>query len=200
MYKSYSMELAGRTLTVDIGRVAAQANGAVFIKYGDTTVLSTATASDKPRDGVDFFPLSVEFEEKMYSVGKIPGGFNKREGKASENAILTDRVIDRPMRPLFPKDMRNDVSVVMTVLSVDPDNSPEITGMIATSIALSISDIPWNGPVASINVGYVDGELVLNPTLEQRAKNRLNLTVAGSAEKIVMIEAGADQIPDDLML
>ena len=165
------MELAGRTLTVDIGRVAAQANGAVFIKYGDTTVLSTATASDKPRDGVDFFPLSVEFEEKMYSVGKIPGGFNKREGKASENAILTDRVIDRPMRPLFPKDMRNDVSVVMTVLSVDPDNSPEITGMIATSIALSISDIPWNGPVASINVGYVDGELVLNPTLEQRAKN-----------------------------
>ena len=166
MYKSFSMELAGRTLTVDVGRVAAQANGAAFMHYGDTTVLSTATASDKPRDGIDFFPLSVEFEEKMYSVGKIPGGFNKREGKASENAVLTARVIDRPMRPLFPKDMRNDVSVVMTVLAVDPDCSPEITGMLATSIAISISDIPWNGPIAGVSVGLVDGEIVLIPTLE----------------------------------
>ena len=200
MYKSYSMELAGRTLTVDIGRVAAQANGAAFMHYGDTVVLSTATASDKPREGIDFFPLSVEYEEKLYAVGKIPGGFNKREGKASENAVLTSRVIDRPMRPLFPKDMRNDVSVVISVLAVDPDNSPEIVGMIATSIAISISDIPWNGPIGGISVGLVDGEIVLNPTLEQRARNDLNLTVAGTKDKVVMIEAGANEVDDDTML
>src|SRR5699024_8863217 len=168
MYKSFSMELAGRTLTVDIGRVAKQANGAAFMHYGDTTVLSTATASDKPREGIDFFPLSVEYEEKMYSVGKIPGGFNKREGKASENAILTARVIDRPMRPLFPKDYRNDVTLDNLVMSVDPDCSPELTAMLGSAIATAISDIPFDGPTAATQVGLINGELIFNPTSAQR--------------------------------
>ena len=200
MYKSYSMELAGRTLTVDIGRVAAQANGAVFIKYGDTTVLSTATASDKPRDGVDFFPLSVEFEEKMYSVGKIPGGFNKREGKASENAILTDRVIDRPMRPLFPKDYRNDVTLNNLVMSVDPECRPEIVAMIGTALAVHISDIPFDGPCAMTQMGLVDGELIVNPSQKQWDEGDLQLTVASTKEKVIMIEAGANEIPEDQMI
>ena len=200
MYKSYSMELAGRTLTVDIGRVAAQANGAVFIKYGDTTVLSTATASDKPRDGVDFFPLSVEFEEKMYSVGKIPGGFNKREGKASENAILTDRVIDRPMRPLFPKDYRNDVTLNSLVMSVDPECRPEIVAMIGTALAVHISDIPFDGPCAMTQMGLVDGEFIVNPSQKQWDEGDLQLTVASTKEKVIMIEAGANEIPEDQMI
>ena len=200
MYKSYSMELAGRTLTVDIGRGAAQANGAVFIKYGDTTVLSTATASDKPRDGVDFFPLSVEFEEKMYSVGKIPGGFNKREGKASENAILTDRVIDRPMRPLFPKDYRNDVTLNNLVMSVDPECRPEIVAMIGTALAVHISDIPFDGPCAMTQMGLVDGEFIVNPSQKQWDEGDLQLTVASTKEKVIMIEAGANEIPEDQMI
>lgn len=200
MYKSYSMELAGRTLTVDIGRVAAQANGAVFIKYGDTTVLSTATASDKPRDGVDFFPLSVEFEEKMYSVGKIPGGFNKREGKASENAILTDRVIDRPMRPLFPKDYRNDVTLNNLVMSVDPECRPEIVAMIGTALAVHISDIPFDVPCAMTQMGLVDGEFIVNPSQKQWDEGDLQLTVASTKEKVIMIEAGANEIPEDQMI
>ena len=200
MYKSYSMELAGRTLTVDIGRVAAQANGAVFIKYGDTTVLSTATASDKPRDGVDFFPLSVEFEEKMYSVGKIPGGFNKREGKASENAILTDRVIDRPMRPLFPKDYRNDVTLNNLVMSVDSECRPEIVAMIGTALAVHISDIPFDGPCAMTQMGLVDGEFIANPSQKQWDEGDLQLTVASTKEKVIMIEAGANEIPEDQMI
>ena len=200
MYKSYSMELAGRTLTVDIGRVAAQANGAVFIKYGDTTVLSTATASDKPRDGVDFFPLSVEFEEKMYSVGKIPGGFNKREGKASENAILTDRVIDRPMSPLFPKDYRNDVTLNNLVMSVDPECRPEIVAMIGTALAVHISDIPFDGPCAMTQMGLVDGEFIVNPSQKQWDEGDLQLTVASTKEKVIMIEAGANEIPEDQMI
>ena len=200
MYKSYSMELAGRTLTVDIGRVAAQANGAVFIKYGDTTVLSTATASDKPRDGVDFFPLSVEFEEKMYSVGKIPGGFNKREGKASENAILTDRVIDRPMRPLFPKDYRNDVTLNNLVMSVDPECRPEIVAMIGTALAVHISDIPFDGPCAMTQMGLVDGEFIVNPSQKQWDEGDLQLTGASTKEKVIMIEAGANEIPEDQMI
>ena len=200
MYKSYSMELAGRTLTVDIGRVAAQANGAVFIKYGDTSVLSTATASDKPRDGVDFFPLSVEFEEKMYSVGKIPGGFNKREGKASENAILTDRVIDRPMRPLFPKDYRNDVTLNNLVMSVDPECRPEIVAMIGTALAVHISDIPFDGPCAMTQMGLVDGEFIVNPSQKQWDEGDLQLTVASTKEKVIMIEAGANEIPEDQMI
>ena len=200
MYKSYSRELAGRTLTVDIGRVAAQANGAVFIKYGDTTVLSTATASDKPRDGVDFFPLSVEFEEKMYSVGKIPGGFNKREGKASENAILTDRVIDRPMRPLFPKDYRNDVTLNNLVMSVDPECRPEIVAMIGTALAVHISDIPFDGPCAMTQMGLVDGEFIVNPSQKQWDEGDLQLTVASTKEKVIMIEAGANEIPEDQMI
>ena len=200
MYKSYSMELAGRPLTVDIGRVAAQANGAVFIKYGDTTVLSTATASDKPRDGVDFFPLSVEFEEKMYSVGKIPGGFNKREGKASENAILTDRVIVRPMRPLFPKDYRNDVTLNNLVMSVDPECRPEIVAMIGTALAVHISDIPFDGPCAMTQMGLVDGEFIVNPSQKQWDEGDLQLTVASTKEKVIMIEAGANEIPEDQMI
>ena len=200
MYKSYSMELAGKTLTVDIGRVAAQANGAALIKYGDTTVLSTATASDKPRDGVDFFPLSVEFEEKMYSVGKIPGGFNKREGKASENAILTDRVIDRPMRPLFPKDMRNDVTLNNLVMSVDPECRPEIVAMIGTALAVHISDIPFDGPCAMTQMGLVDGELIVNPSQEQWDNGDLQLTVASTKEKVIMIEAGANVVPEAKMI
>ena len=200
MYKSYSMELAGRTLTVDIGRVAAQANGAVFIKYGDTTVLSTATAADKPRDGVDFFPLSVEFEEKMYSVGKIPGGFNKREGKASENAILTDRVIDRPMRPLFPKDYRNDVTLNNLVMSVDPECRPEIVAMIGTALAVHISDIPFDGTCAMTQMGLVDGEFIVNPSQKQWDEGDLQLTVASTKEKVIMIEAGANVVPEAKMI
>ena len=200
MYQSFSMELAGRTLTVDIGRVAAQANGAALMHYGDTVVLSTATASDKPREGIDFFPLSVEYEEKLYAVGKIPGGFIKREGKASENAILTSRVIDRPMRPLFPKDYRNDVTLNNLVLCVDQDCSPELTAMLGSAIAVAISDIPFDGPTASTVVGMVDGELVFNPTKAQREVSTLTLTVASTKEKVIMIEAGAYEIPEDKMI
>ncbi len=200
MYKSFSMELAGRTLTVDVGRVAAQANGAAFMHYGDTVVLSTATASDKPREGIDFFPLSVEYEEKLYAVGKIPGGFIKREGKASENAILTSRVIDRPMRPLFPKDYRNDVTLNNLVMCVDQDCSPELTAMLGSAIATAISDIPFDGPTASTMVGMVDEELVFNPTSAQREKSTLSLTVASTKEKVIMIEAGAYELPEDKMI
>ena len=192
-FKSFSMELAGRTLTVDIGRVAAQANGAAFMHYGDTTVLSTATASDKPRDGIDFFPLSVEYEEKMYAVGKMPGGFNKREGKASENAVLTSRVIDRPMRPLFPKDYRNDVTLNNLVMSVDPDCSPELTAMLGSAIATAISDIPFDGPCATTQVGMIDDEFIINPNNAQMAVSDLKLTVASTREKVIMIEAGANE-------
>jgi len=194
------MELAGRTLRVDIGRVAKQANGAALMHYGDTVVLSTATASDKPREGIDFFPLSVEYNEKLYAVGKIPGGFNKREGKASENAVLTCRVIDRPMRPLFPKDYRNDVTLENLVLSVDQDCAPELTAMLGSAIATAISDIPFDGPTASTQVGLVDGELVFNPTAEQRSKSDLALTVASTKEKVIMIEAGANEVPEDKMI
>ena len=200
MYKTFSMELAGRTLSVDIGRVGAQANGCAFMHYGDTTVLSTATASEKPRDGIDFFPLSVEYEEKMYAVGKIPGGFNKREGKASENAILTSRVIDRPMRPLFPKDYRNDVTLNNMVMSVDPDCRPELVAMLGAAIATSISDIPFDGPCATTQVGMVDGEFIINPNQEQWKTGDLNLTVASTSEKVIMIEAGANEIPEAKMI
>ena len=200
MFKSFTMELAGRTLRVDVGRVGAQANGCAFIMYGDTTVLSTATASEKPRDGIDFFPLSVEYEEKMYAVGKIPGGFNKREGKASENAVLTSRVIDRPMRPLFPKDYRNDVTLNNMVMSVDPDCRPELTAMLGSSIATCISDIPFDGPCAMTQVGLVDGEFIINPSQEQWKNGDLNLTVASTSEKVIMIEAGANEVPEDKML
>lgn len=200
MYKKFEMELAGRTLRVDVGRVAAQANGAAFMHYGDTVVLSTATASDKPRDGIDFFPLSVEYEEKLYSVGKIPGGFNKREGKASENAILTSRVIDRPMRPLFPKDYRNDVTLNNLVMSVDPECSPELTAMLGSAIATAISDIPFDGPCATTQVGLIDGEFVFNPNEAQNAVSDLKLTVASTAEKVIMIEAGANEVPEDKMI
>ena len=200
MYKSYSMELAGRTLTVDVGRVAKQANGAALMHYGDTTVLSTATASKEPREGIDFFPLSVEYEEKMYAVGKIPGGFNKREGKASEHAILTSRVIDRPMRPLFPKDYRNDVTLVNMVMSVDPECNPEIPAMLGSAIATCISDIPFDGPCATTQVGLIDGEFVINPSLAQKEISDLQLTVASTREKVIMIEAGANEIPEDKMI
>ncbi len=200
MSKQFSMELAGRTLTVEIGKVAAQANGAAFMHYGDTVVLCTATASEKPRDGIDFFPLSVDFEEKMYAVGRIPGGFNKREGKPSEHAVLTSRVIDRPMRPLFPKDYRNDVALNNLVMSVDPDCSPEVTAMIGASIATSISDIPFAGPIAATIIGLVDGEFVINPTNDQQLVSDLYLTVASTAEKVIMIEAGAKEVPEDKML
>ena len=200
MYKSYSMELAGRTLTVDINRVAKQANGAALMHYGDTTVLSTATASKEPREGIDFFPLSVEYEEKMYAVGKIPGGFNKREGKASEHAILTSRVIDRPMRPLFPKDYRNDVTLVNMVMSVDPECNPEIPAMLGSSIATCISDIPFDGPCATTQVGLIDGEFIINPTLAQKEVSELQLTVASTREKVIMIEAGAKEVPEDKMI
>ncbi|MBQ8814440.1 MAG: polyribonucleotide nucleotidyltransferase [Lachnospiraceae bacterium] len=200
MYKSFSMELAGRTLTVDIGRVAAQANGAALMHYGDTVVLSTATASEKPRDGIDFFPLSVEYEEKMYAVGKIPGGFNKREGKASENAILTSRVIDRPMRPLFPKDYRNDVTLNNLVLCVDPACSPELTAMLGSAIATAISDIPFDGPTASTQVGMIDGEFIFNPSNEQKKVSDLALTVASTRDKVIMIEAGANEVAEDKMI
>ena len=200
MYKSYSMELAGRTLTVDIGRVAKQANGAALMHYGDTTVLSTATASKEPREGIDFFPLSVEYEEKMYAVGKIPGGFNKREGKASEHAILTSRVIDRPMRPLFPKDYRNDVTLVNMVMSVDPECNPEIPAMLGSSIATCISDIPFDGPCATTQVGLIDGEFIINPSLAQKELSDLQLTVASTREKVIMIEAGANVVPEAKMI
>lgn len=200
MYKTYSMELGGRTLTVDIGRVAKQANGAALMHYGDTTVLSTATASEKPREGIDFFPLSVEFEEKMYAVGKIPGGFNKREGKASENAVLTARVIDRPMRPLFPKDYRNDCTLNNLVLSVDSECRPELVAMLGSAIATSISDIPFYGPCATTQIGLVDGAFIVNPSQEQWKNGDLNLTVASTSEKVIMIEAGANEIPEAKMI
>ena len=199
-YKSYSMELAGRTLRVDIGRVAKQANGAAYMHYGDTVVLSTATASEKPREGIDFFPLSVEFEEKMYSVGKIPGGFNKREGKASEHAVLTSRVIDRPMRPLFPKDYRNDVTLNNLVMSVDPDANQEVVAMLGSAIATAISDIPFDGPIAATQVGLIDGKLIFNPTTDERNVSDLALTVASTREKVIMIEAGANEVPEDQMI
>ncbi len=200
MYKTFSMELAGRTLSVDVGRVGKQANGCAFMHYGDTTVLSTATASDKPREGIDFFPLSVEYEEKLYAVGKIPGGFNKREGKASENAILTSRVIDRPMRPLFPKDYRNDVTLNNMVMSVDPECRPEIVAMLGAAIATAISDIPFDGPCAMTQMGLVDGEFVVNPSQEQWKNGDLSLTVASTKEKVIMIEAGANEVPEDKMI
>ena len=200
MYKTFSMELAGRTLKVDIDRVGKQANGCAFMHYGDTTVLSTATASDKPREGIDFFPLSVEYEEKLYAVGKIPGGFNKREGKASENAILTSRVIDRPMRPLFPKDYRNDVTLNNMVMSVDPECRPELVAMLGAAIATCISDIPFDGPCAMTQVGMIDGEFVINPSQEQWKNGDLNLTVASTSEKVIMIEAGANEIPEEKMI
>ena len=200
MYKSYSMELAGRTLTVDIGRVAKQANGAALMHYGDTTVLATATASKEPREGIDFFPLSVEYEEKLYSVGKIPGGFTKREGKASENATLTSRVIDRPMRPLFPKDYRNDVTLNNMVMSVDPECRPELVAMLGAAIATCISDIPFDGPCAMTQIGMIDGEFIVNPTLAQKAVSDLKLTVASTREKVIMIEAGAKEIPEAKMI
>ena len=200
MYKTFSMELAGRTLSVDVNRVGKQANGCAFMHYGDTTVLSTATASEKPRDGIDFFPLSVEYEEKLYAVGKIPGGFNKREGKASENAILTSRVIDRPMRPLFPKDYRNDVTLNNMVMSVDPACRPELVAMLGAAIATCISDIPLDGPCAMTQVGMIDGEFVINPSQEQWKKGDLNLTVASTREKVIMIEAGANEIPEATMI
>ncbi len=200
MYKTFTMELGGRTLSVDIGRVGKQANGCAFMHYGDTTVLSCATASDKPRDGIDFFPLSVEYEEKMYAVGKIPGGFNKREGKASENAVLTSRVIDRPMRPLFPKDYRNDVTLNNMVMSVDPACRPELVAMLGAAIATCISDIPFDGPCAMTQMGLIDGELIVNPSQEQWKEGDLNLTVASTKEKVIMIEAGANEVPENKML
>lgn len=196
MSKIYETEVAGRPLSLEFGKVAGLANGSVIVRYGDTVVISCATASDKPRDGIDFFPLSIDYEEKMYAVGKIPGGFNRREGKPSDHAILTSRVIDRPMRPLFPKDLRNDVSIVSTVVSVDQDNSPEFCAMIGSSIAVSVSDIPFNGPVAAVYVGMIDGEFIINPTVEQREASDLNLVVSGSAKKVVMIEAGANEVSE----
>ena len=200
MYKSYSMELAGRTLTVDIGRVGAQANAAAFMHYGDTTVLSTAAASKEPREGIDFFPLSVEYEEKLYAVGKIPGGFNKREGKASENAVLTSRVIDRPMRPLFPKDYRNDVTLNNMVMSVDPECRPELTAMLGSAIAATLSDIPFDGPCATTQIGLIEGAFIVNPSQEQWKNGDLQLTVASTKQKVIMIEAGANEVPEDKML
>lgn len=200
MFKSYSMELAGRTLTVENGKIAELANGSVMVRYGDTVVMVNVTASKEPREGIDFFPLSVDYEEKLYSVGKIPGSFQKREGKPSDKSVLTARAIDRPLRPLFPKDFRNDVCVVATALSVDQDNSPEVCAMIGASCALSISDIPFGGPTAAVNVGYVEGQVIINPNSEQREKSKLTLTVAGTKEKIAMIEAGADEISNDIML
>ena len=198
--KTFTMDLAGRTLRVDVGRVAAQANGAAFMQYGETTVLSTATASEKPREGIDFFPLSVEFEEKLYAVGKIPGGFNRREGKASENAVLTARVIDRPMRPLFPKDYRNDVTLNNMVMSVDPACRPELVAMLGAAISTCISDIPFDGPCAMTQIGMVDGEFIVNPSQEQWDKGDLELTVASTSEKVIMIEAGANELPEDKMI
>ncbi len=199
-YKTYTMDLAGRTLSIDIGRVGKQANGCAFMRYGDTTVLCTATASAKPREGIDFFPLSVEYEEKMYAAGKIPGGFNKREGKASEHATLTARVIDRPMRPLFPKDYRNDVTLVNMVMSVDPACNPEVVAMLGSSLSTSISDIPFDGPIAATQIGMIDGEFIVNPSLEQNTVSDLMLTVASTREKVIMIEAGANEVPEDKMV
>jgi len=200
MENCFSMELAGRTLTIETGKLAQLANGAVLVRYGDTVILSTATASEKPREGIDFFPLSVDYEERLYSVGKIPGGFIKREGKPSEKAILTSRVIDRPLRPLFPKDLRNDVAVVNTVLSVDQDNSPEVAALLGASIALAISDIPFNGPVGGVILGLIDGQVIINPDAKQREKSQMYVTLAATREKIVMIEAGANEVPDEVML
>ena len=200
MFKSYETELAGRKLVIETGKLCGLANGSVVVKYGDTVVMVNVTASKEPREGIDFFPLSVDYEEKLYAVGKIPGSFQKREGKPADKAILTSRAIDRPIRPLFPKDFRNDVCVVATVLSVEQDNSPEVCAMIGASVALSISDIPFGGPTAAVNVGYVDGQIVINPTVAQREHSRLKLTVAGTMEKVTMIEAGADEIPNDTML
>ena len=200
MFKTYSTELAGRKLTIETGKIAGLANGSVMVRYGDTVVMVNVTASKEPREGIDFFPLSVDYEEKLYAVGKIPGSFMKREGKPADKAILTSRAIDRPLRPLFPKDFRNDVCVVATVLSVEQDNSPEVCAMIGSAAALAISDIPFGGPTAAVNVGYVDGQVVINPTVEQREKSRLTLTVAATEQKITMIEAGADEIPNDTML
>ena len=198
-YKVYTYDLAGRPLVVKTGKIAGLANGSVMIHYGETTVLACATASASPREGIDFLPLSVDYDEKMYAVGKIPGGFLKREGKPTEKAVLAGRVIDRPIRPLFPKDLRNDISLLLTVMSVDPDCSPEITAMIGASIALSISDIPWNGPIGGVFMGLVDGKIVVNPTAEERAKSDLELTVAASEAKVVMIEAGANEVSDEVM-
>ena len=199
MSKIFETEVAGRKLSLEFGKVAELANGSVIVRYGDTVVVTAATASAKPRDGIDFFPLSIDYEERMYAVGKIPGSFLKREGRPSENAILTARVIDRPMRPLFPKDLRNDVSIVSTVMSVEQDNAPEFCAMIGSSAAVSVSDIPFNGPIAAVYVGLIDGEFIINPTVEQREKSDLNLTVAGSLQKVVMIEAGANEVPEDVM-
>ncbi len=199
-YRKFETTYAGRPFVVETGKTCELSNGSCWVRYGETVVMANVTASAKPRDGIDFFPLSVDYEERLYSVGKIPGSFMKREGKPSEKAVLASRMVDRPLRPLFPKDMRNDVTIVMTVMAVDPDNSPEIAGFIASCIAVAISDVPFDYTVAGVNVGYVDGELVLNPTLEQREKNELTLTIAGTAEKIVMIEAGANQVPDEKML
>ena len=198
-YHKYEMELAGRPLTLEVGKLAELANAAVMVGYGDTRVLVCATASARPRDGIDFFPLSVDFEEKMYSVGRIPGSFNRREGRPGEKGILTSRVIDRPIRPLFPYDFRNDVSIMATVMAVDHDCSPEIAALIGTSAALAISDIPWNGPVGAVKMGLVDGELVINPTSEQRKVSDLDVTVVSTGKKVVMIEAGANEVPNDKM-
>ena len=199
-HKIFKTTFCGRELTVETGKTCELSNGSCWVRYGDTVVMANVTASEKPRDGIDFFPLSVDYEERLYSVGRIPGSFMKREGKPSEHAILTSRCVDRPIRPLFPKDMRNDVAVVMTVLAVDQDAMPEILGMIGTSVAISISDIPWNGPIGGVEVGLVDGEIILMPTKAQRAVSDLKLTVAATANKIVMIEAGANEVPEDLML
>ena len=199
MFRKFETTLAGRPLVIETGKMAQLANGSCLVRYGDTAVLCTATASPKPRDGVDFFPLSVDFEERLYAVGKIPGSFMKREGKPTEKAILTSRVIDRPIRPLFPSDLRNDVSVVTTVLSVEQDNPPEIAAMIGASVAISISDIPFAGPIGGVWVGLVDGDLIINPTAEQREKSIMQLTVAGTKEKVVMIEAGAKEVDEDTM-
>ncbi|MBO5784295.1 MAG: polyribonucleotide nucleotidyltransferase, partial [Clostridia bacterium] len=198
-FRVFKTEFAGRPLIVETGKMAELANGSCLVRYGDTVILATATASERPRDGIDYFPLSVDFEEKLYAVGKIPGGFLKREGRPTEKAILASRVIDRPMRPLFPKDMRNDVAVCVTVMSVDQDNSPEIAGMLGASIAVAISDIPWAGPIAGVSVGLVDGKFVFNPTADERTKSDLALTVVGSDKKVVMIEAGANEVPNDVM-
>ena len=200
MYRVFEMELAGRKLVVETGKLAQLANGSALVRYGDTVILSTATASATPREGIDFFPLSVDYEERLYSVGKIPGGFIKREGKPSEKAILTSRVIDRPIRPLFPKDLRNDVTVINTVLSVEQDNSPEVAAMIGTSVAISISDIPFNGPIGGVVLGLVDDQVVINPTTAQREKSKMYVTLAGTREKITMIEAGADEVSEEKML
>ena len=200
MFRTFETTLAGRPLVIETGKMAQLANGHCLVRYGDTVVMVNVTASRSPREGVDFFPLSVDYEEKLYSVGKIPGGYIKREGKPSEKAILTSRVIDRPIRPLFPSDLRNDVSVVATVLSVEQDNPPEVAAMIGTSIAISISDVPWNGPIGGVWLGLVDGEYVINPTVEQREKSEMLVTVAGTKQKVVMIEAGANEVEESVML